>query len=153
MTKTLALTLILAAVLSTAAVARDGHFGLGVIVGEPTGLSAKVWLSPKSALDFAAAWSFEKHTKFHLHADYLLHSFHLIKVEKGELPLYFGVGGRLILREHEHDDLVGIRIPVGLEYLMDELPLDIFVEVVPVVNLAPDTDADMDGGIGIRYMF
>jgi len=152
-TKTLALIVFMAVILSTAAVARDGDFGLGVIIGEPTGLSAKAWLSSKSAVDFAAAWSFEKHAKFHLHADYLLHSFRLIKVEKGELPLYFGVGGRLILREHDHDDLVGIRIPVGLEYFFDELPLDVFVEVVPVVNLAPDTDADMDGGIGIRYMF
>ena len=153
MTKTLALIVFMAVILSTAAVARDGDFGLGVIIGEPTGLSAKAWLSSKSAVDFAAAWSFEKHAKFHLHADYLMHSFRLIKVEKGELPLYFGVGGRLILREHDHDDLVGIRIPVGLEYFFDELPLDVFVEVVPVVNLAPDTDADMDGGIGIRYMF
>ena len=35
--------------------AAGGNFGLGVIVGEPTGISAKAWTGNTKALDFAAA--------------------------------------------------------------------------------------------------
>jgi hypothetical protein len=34
-------------------------FGLGVIVGNPTGLSFKVWTGGSSAFDAAAAWSLD----------------------------------------------------------------------------------------------
>lgn len=130
-----------------------GSVGLGVIIGEPTGISFKGWLGSKSAVDAAVAWSFEKNAKFHVHADYLLHTFNLIPVEKGRLPMYYGIGGRFTIREDDHDDLIGIRFPIGLEYLFDELPLDLFLELVPVLDLAPKTDVDFNGAIGIRYMF
>jgi len=31
--------------------------------------------------------------------------------------------------------------------------LEIFAEIVPVIEFAPDTDGDVDGAIGIRYYF
>ncbi len=40
------------------AVAQDRDFGLGVIIGEPTGISAKLWTSPINALDFGLGWSY-----------------------------------------------------------------------------------------------
>jgi hypothetical protein len=33
----------------------DG-FGVGIILGEPTGLSGKYWLTEKTAVDAAVAW-------------------------------------------------------------------------------------------------
>ncbi len=39
------------------AVAQDRDFGIGVIIGEPTGISAKLWTSPVNALDFGLGWS------------------------------------------------------------------------------------------------
>lgn len=33
-------------------VAQERRFGLGVIIGEPTGVSAKLWTSPVNAFDF-----------------------------------------------------------------------------------------------------
>lgn len=38
--------------------AQDHGFGMGIILGEPTGLSAKAWTSNDNAFDFALAWSF-----------------------------------------------------------------------------------------------
>ena len=128
-------------------------FGLGLIIGEPTGPSFKAWLSSKSAIDGAAAWSLDKKNALHLHADYLLHNFTAIKVEKGSLPIYFGIGGRIRFEEDNDDDIIGVRFPVGLEYYPAETPLGIFIEAVPVLDLAPDTDFDMEGAIGIRYFF
>ena len=133
--------------------AQDGQFGLGIIIGEPTGPCFKLWTSQRTAVDGAVAWSFAKNTGIHLHADYLLHVYDLIDVEKGRLPLYYGIGGRIRFAEGDRDDNIGIRIPVGLEYLFDNAPLDIFFEIVPILDLTPDTDLDFNAAAGVRYFF
>ena len=130
-----------------------GDFGLGVIVGEPTGPCFKYWTSQKTAIDGAVAWSFSKNSRMHLHADYLIHNFTLIKVDKGRMPFYFGLGGRIRFAEGNADDNIGVRIPVGLAYLFDNSSIDIFFELVPILDLAPDTDLDFNGALGVRFFF
>lgn len=125
-------------------------FGAGVIVGEPTGISLKNWLGRTTAFDIGVAWSFSNEDAVHIHADYLVHKFGVFKVEKGEMPLYFGIGGRI---KFEDDVKVGVRIPIGTDYFFVEAPIDLFFEVVPLLELAPDTDLDVNAGLGIRYFF
>jgi hypothetical protein len=132
-----------------AASAKEKDFGLGVIVGEPTGLSFKIWMTKTAAIDAAAAWSFVDGT-FHFHADYLLHSFGLFKVERGELLLYYGLGGRI---STESKLRVGVRVPVGLSYSIENSPLEVFFEIGPILDLAPATEFRLTGGLGIRYFF
>ncbi len=132
---------------------RSSDFGLGVIIGEPTGISGKLWLSGGTAIDGAVAWSSEKHADFQIHADYLVHKFNVISVRKGRLPLYYGIGGRLRTWDGDHDNNVGVRFPVGLDYLIAGAPLDIFFELVPILDIAPDTDLEFNGALGIRYWF
>ncbi|KPK98018.1 MAG: hypothetical protein AMJ90_10080, partial [candidate division Zixibacteria bacterium SM23_73_2] len=55
--------------------AQEDGFGLGVIVGEPTGICGKLWTSGRTAVDGAVAWSFEGESSVHLHADFLYHDF------------------------------------------------------------------------------
>lgn len=128
-----------------------GTWELGVILGEPTGLSAKYWMSEVTALDFGAAWSFQENGNFHLHVDYLYHNYNIFKVEQGSLPLYFGIGGRV--RFDENDTRLGLRLVLGAEYLVEEYPMSVFFEVAPIVDLAPETEASLNGGLGIRYVF
>ena len=130
----------------------DGNFGLGVIAGEPTGLSAKLWAGSQNAFAAGVAWSFSGSNQLHMHADYLFHNFDLINVDQGRMALYYGVGGRLQLRENS-DSKLGVRFPVGLSYFLANNPLELFVEVVPVLDLAPDTEFSGNGGLGIRYYF
>lgn len=146
------LSLVFALLLPSLATAAGGPFGLGIIVGEPTGVSLKYQLSERNAIDGAVAWSLSGDSDLHLHGDYLYHWYDLITVKKGQLPLYAGVGARLAFRENR-DNLVGIRIPVGLAYLFAGAPFDAFVELVPVLDLAPDTDFDLEGAIGGRFWF
>jgi hypothetical protein len=130
--------------------AQDKNFGLGIILGEPTGVSAKLWTSGDNAFDFGAAWSFKGDGHLLLQADYVWHIFRLIPVSSGKLPFYVGVGGRVVLAD---DPLIGVRVPLGLDYMFSNAPVDIFVELVPILDLAPETDFDFGGGIGARYWF
>jgi len=125
-------------------------FGLGIILGEPTGVSAKLWTSSENAFDFAAAWSFQGDGNLLLQADYVWHIFRLIPVESGRLPFYVGVGTEVVF---DDDPVLGVRVPLGLDYLFANAPVDIFVELVPILRLAPSTDFDFAGGIGARYWF
>jgi len=145
-----------AAVGSTSAAAAGGKadqgtWEAGVLLGEPTGFSAKYWTTPNTALDFGAAWSFEGKGQFHFHCDYLFHNYTLVKVDRGSLPVYFGIGGRV--RFDPNDSRVGLRIAIGAEYLFEEYPMSLFFEIAPIVDFAPETEADLNGGIGIRYVF
>jgi len=124
--------------------------GLGIILGEPTGVSFKIWTGNNSAFDGAVAWSFINGGAFHVHADYILHSFNLIHVESGRLPVYYGIGGRIKFLD---DAGIGVRVPVGLAYLFDDAPIDIFLEIVPILDLAPKTDFKINAALGGRYFF
>lgn len=147
---------ILLAVTATNARARD-TFGLGFIIGEPTGLSLKYWLDDEHAVDGAAAWSSSENDSFQLHADYLIHNYELLNAD--DLPVYYGLGARLKFKDHDgrgrnrNDAIFGIRIPLGVTYLFDDAPLDLFFELVPVLDIAPDVDLDINAAIGLRFYF
>ena len=130
--------------------AQDKNFGVGIILGEPSGICGKLWLGSSNALDMAAAWSFKGNDHLLLQADYVWHSFDLISVSSGKLPIYFGIGGRVLLAD---DSLIGVRVPIGLDYLFSNAPVDIFIEIVPILDLAPATEFDLGGSIGVRYWF
>jgi hypothetical protein len=129
--------------------AQDSGLGAGIMVGEPTGISVKSWISSNDALDAGVAWSLS-HGWLHVHADYLRHSFGLIPVEVGQVPLYYGAGAVIGLGREIN---LGIRVPLGVAYLFEDVPIDIFMEIAPTLVLIPDTDFEIQGGIGVRYWF
>lgn len=130
-----------------------GRFGAGVIIGEPTGGSLKYWLNDTLAVDGAFGASLHDHSDFYLHSDLLWHNFNLLKVPRGQLPVYFGAGALGRFRDDGFDNQVGIRVPVGMSYLFDNAPLDVFVEIAPALDIAPDVRGEVEGGIGVRYWF
>ena len=40
-----------------------------------------------------------------------------------------------------------------LNYIFETSPFDVFLEVVPVLDLAPDTEFDFNAAIGARFFF
>jgi hypothetical protein len=131
--------------------AQTSGFGLGIILGQPTGLSAKYWLSSSNALDFGLGYSFEKNSRFHLHADYLFHANHLFNTTEN-ISLHYGPGGRL--KTFSNGDLrLGFRFDVGLTWVPKNSPVDVFVEIVPLLDIIPETVFSFNGGIGVRYYF
>ena len=153
MRRVIALAMILT-LIGTAAQAGSNNsgFGIGIMAGEPTGVSMKLWLSEANALDAGVAWSLESNNSFQLQVDYVMHKFDLINVGDGSLPLYFGLGGRIRFRENNSDD-IGVRVPVGLDYLFEDTPIDIFGEIVPILDLAPSTEFDINAAVGARFYF
>ncbi len=124
--------------------------GVGIIVGEPTGVSIKSWQSPTRALDIGIAWSFADEDDFHVHADYLWHNFSVFAPKKGQMPFYYGVGGRVKFTSKTR---VGIRGVLGIAYIFPNEPFDIFLEVAPLFDFVPDTDFTFNAAIGFRFFF
>ena len=128
--------------------------GLGIVAGEPTGLSVKKWMDVKSAIDGALAWSFIDGNSFQVHADYLRHKNDFSKEYREKLPLHYGIGARIKFKDKKNgndDTKIGIRVPLGISYFLKEEPIDIFIEIVPILNVSPETDIDLNAAVGVRY--
>lgn len=126
-----------------------GSLGLGILLGEPTGISVKSWNSSRSAFDIGAAWSLagREGEALHLHTDFLLHKWFS---DTQNLAFYYGIGGRTIFAD---DATVGVRIPFGLNYVFSNAPFDMFVEAAPILDLTPEVELAGNGAVGIRYYF
>lgn len=134
---------------SSFAVAQE--MGLGVMLGNPTGLNGKYWLGDGKAVDGGLAYSLGKHSDLSIHSDYLLHkdaAFYFNDTHP--LDLYYGVGGRL---EFADDIELGIRVPVGLAHRFSEQSADMFAEVAPIVDLFAKTGLEIHIAVGARYYF
>ncbi|HEY6951176.1 MAG TPA: hypothetical protein VI758_02145 [Bacteroidota bacterium] len=145
---------LLSLVLATASRAQDRGFGIGVIIGDPTGISAKLWTSQSNAAQFALAWRSADPflgTRVSFSGDYLWHSFDVIRATE-RFPVYYGVGG-VIASGGRYDAALGFRGVFGIDWLSMHAPIDVFLQVVPVLVLAPSTDFEIGAGIGIRFFF
>lgn len=138
--------------------------GVGIVLGEPTGLTAKTWFDDTHALDAHLSFDFSDEA-FALSSAYLFH-FDVLKLRTTavELPFYVGIGGKLLFdaddeqgnkRADKDDDFLslGARVPFGADLLFTRIPLEIFIEVGLGVRVIPATRPDFDGGLGIRYYF
>ena len=131
-----------------------GPFGLGVILGSPTGLSGKYWLSRETALDFAVGGALVD-GGLHIHADHLWHK-ELFKTKEKSLhfPFYIGVGPFLRTNVGKNNQLgVGARVPFGASFTKSDLPLDVFLEIAPALRILEKPGFGFQVGLGARYYF
>ncbi len=134
----------------TVLVAQESGCGVGLIVGEPTGISGKYWLDETRAIDAGLAVGlFGVGTEFSLHTDYLYHINNLIKW-KYKLPFYYGFGVRMRFASNSPIKF-GVRGVAGVMMYFKKLPIDVFFEVAPSFRLLPTTGLDLDIAIGGRY--
>jgi len=92
--------------------AQQKGFGLGVVLGEPTGISAKYWLSSGTALDFGLGYSFtSSKSLFDFYADYVFHSSDMINSTEN-FVVYYGPGARLKIKENS-DSRLGLLTGLG----------------------------------------
>lgn len=140
---------------STALLAQPGKFGLGARIGEPTGISTKFWSNPNRSLNLSAAWTASRANNTNrlvLQGDYVFYSYNALQLdlENMSVPLYYGLGAQLRTGQESE---AGVRIPLGIDFVFQNAPLDLFVEIAPTVNLFPSTWFEVNGGVGIHYFF
>lgn len=159
--KTLTKVLLIAAVLTLAPsvskagaspVRGGGNFGLGLEFGDPGtwGAVGKFWVDEKNAFQPSVKLGGGVAT---LGLDYLWHTYDVIHPNSGKVPLYFGVGGNLIV---QNTVAIGPRGVVGLSYIFDKenVPVDIYVQLTPTLWIANGVSAFyLYGQLGARYYF
>jgi hypothetical protein len=142
-------------------------FGLGFVLGDPTGLSAKYWIGPTNALDFGLGfwgYGFDRHCEngrpcngynagtFNM--DYLWQS----NIVRGQAQLdwHIGAGGRISWYGGCNGSCLDLkaRMPLGLD-LMFANPafLEIFFEIAPSLYVVPGVIFGIEGGLGVRFYF
>ncbi|HQF42094.1 MAG TPA: hypothetical protein PK073_04200 [Ignavibacteriaceae bacterium] len=151
MKKFLFAAILTAVLINNITTAQSSGFGIGIIAGKPTGLSAKYWTTSSTAFDFGLGYSFEKNSRMYLHADYLFHSKNIFNSTEN-FSLYYGPGARLRLVEYGSSRL-GIRFDVGLIWIPRNAPVDVFFEIAPLMDIIPETTFSLNGGIGVRFYF
>jgi len=138
-------------------------FGIGVIIGEPTGISAKLWTSGTTAFDAGLGWSVGRDrvgryyasyvggNRVHLHVDHLWHAMDAIEATE-RFPVYYGIGGRINSGGGTNSSLA-VRGVIGIAWLPRGTPVDVFLELAPSLELTPSSGFGLDAGLGARYYF
>src|SRR5579885_2432683 len=143
----------------------SGVFGLGLVLGEPTGLSANYWIRNDRSIDGELSFSFNNF--FLIQSDYLFHFHGLFGTRESftqHLEPYLGIGGALFFNTAssrtsstyftDHGSVgFGVRIPFGAEWMIPSSPFGVFAELVPGLGLIPATFGFLQGGIGARFYF
>lgn len=132
------------------------RFGVGLYMGEPTGITLKGYVSSRLAIDGIAAWSFyEDAVTFigDVTYDFVDLPIHSATVR---MPFYAGAGGKIAVDRsgRDRDRTTGaIRIPVGIGIHFNNHPVEISFEVAPGIQVAPATSFDLTGGVAVRLYF
>lgn len=131
-----------------------GDQGYGIMLGNPSGLSGKIWLNHDAAIDGAFGvdgGELDAHLSLLWHDETIPKQLHITDHLQGvKVPFYFGIGPRVIFGDNPE---FGIRTPVGLSFLPDGTDWEIFTELAPVLRLTPDVGFDGNFAVGVRYYF
>lgn len=158
--------LLVAALMLFSSSAFAGKFGLGFILGEPVALSGKYSVDTDVAYDLQL--SFSNHDYIVVYGDRLFQFPNLIPKSNDffeRLNPYVGVGPLLVFEnkadhaegqyfEKRGDKLaVGARIPFGIEWVWERVPLGIGLELTPGIVVLPATTGVLMGGLTFRFYF
>jgi hypothetical protein len=154
-------------------------FGAGLELGAPFAITGKYWLGEGSdrALDFGVGYLdyYYDWRGLYLYVDYLFHPVSLASTESFELPFYIGVGaqfwswtdynyvgGQCTPQFPCGGDGIGVRVPIGLAFDFNNVPMDIFLQIVPNFDVFFSTPPGYSRGVfepfllasvGVRYYF
>jgi len=135
-----------------------GTLGVGIIVGEPTGICARLYLQDDQAIQAAVGAAFIG-GGLQIHADYAFHPYIIQSRETFVLATYVGPGVRLIQYSDGRDGsffALGVRAVGGLLFDFKN-PLDAFFEVAGVLEYGfadgEGVGLALNAGAGVRYYF
>ena len=138
--------------------------GLGIQLGTLSGLSGKYYLGNRErAVDFGlgAGLGNTFYSNFHVHATFSQHFPALVSGDGVTIPWRVGIGGWLNSGGYwlynrynpRPGAILGARVPVGLDFDLEDVPLQFFVEAAFNLAVFPGIWAGVDAGLGVRYYF
>lgn len=130
---------------------QKGMIGLGITLGNPTGITAQYWTGGNTAVSAVFGRQIAGINHLYLSADFLLHPWRF-RSEEDEIRLYTGPGLGLGFIS---DLGVALRVPLGGAYFFHGLPLVLFAEMVPSLQLTGDEGILFRPGgyLGLRWFF
>lgn len=136
-----------------------GTLGVGIAIGEPTGVCARLYLARDQAIQGAVGFAFLG-DGLQVHADYAFHPYILQQRESFVLATYIGPGLRMIQysagRGADDTFALGLRGVGGLLFDFNN-PLDAFVEVAGVLEYefaeGEGFGVTLNAAAGVRYYF
>jgi len=134
--------------------ARADALGLGLIIGDTTGISMKYYLHRHLALDAAlgAPWGYAVGPGVALHGD-VMYTAEMVKVRKGKLFFHLGGGVGMAFGSAPDDFEMGLRFTTGAEYFFHQSPFSVFGELVPVLIFVSPGGMRLHAAFGGRYYF
>jgi len=154
MRKLLPAVIVFGIVLAARATPARADFGLGLFLGEPTGLDLKIGLGNRSALDLVLGVDTYREGRANYgHLTYLVTPI----VAHGDsvlVPIRFGIGGALF---GTSDDIrFAVRAPFELALRFRRAPLEFYGELaLALVFFTPNDNLrlELQGGLGFRIFF
>ena len=148
---TLGLALTVAASPSTA----RADFGLGIILGSPTGVTGAYELDDAWMIDAAVGLDILDDRHFYVHVEGVYKLPDLLGGGDVGLRPYLGIGGFVTDFGNKDGGRVGLgaRAPFGLSLEFAAAPIEIFGELVVGLLLVPGVDLGIGGALGFRYYF
>jgi hypothetical protein len=124
-----------------------GSWGLGGQIGSPSGISLKWYDAPGRAYELLGAWDLD---------DFFFLNLHMLferPLPESPLNFYYGPGAFIGVHERRRDDdlVLGISGNFGLNFFTERF--EVFLHLTPRLNLVPNTNGRIGGGVGIRYYF
>jgi hypothetical protein len=134
---------------AAASAGQDGRqLGLGVILGDPIGGTAKLWFDQHFAVDAGAGFATAEN-RAAFWGDALWHDWTLLPQPKqGKLGVYVGAGPQL---DTGDDARFGVRTIAGLSFRPEGHPFELFAEVGPLFRMTQGGHVDAVGGVGVRF--
>lgn len=128
-------------------------FGLGVTVGTVLGLSG-AWRPAADGVWWTQAelGGSAVNGGFHLAADYLRKVTEIPTPNTSTFRLDVSVGSGVRLQT-DRDNILGIRVPVGVTMVPKDVRVDAFAQLVPTLVLVSSPAARMDVNMGARFYF
>ena len=129
----------------------EGVFGIGagLAVGEPTGFNVALRNEALHTVSSTVGWNLSA-GEFHAHSDYQVPFTEITPSESVlAMTLYAGLGATLDIGDAF---TLGARAPVVVAISFDK-PVEVFVELAPVVGVLPDVGIGVQASTGFRGWF
>jgi hypothetical protein len=140
--------------LSLPGLSKNRKYGLGVIIGEPTGISGNYRLNTQNNISAALAFN----SDIYMHGIYSFQKPNSFKVDQFKFGWYFGIGGQLQFKKDTSDNnekkyFMGPRGVIGVNLPIERDEFDIFGETALFLSILPKTDVIISLSVGGRIYF